>query len=248
VAEDEPYADVLHAAAFAQRGRARLRLLPERLARAERGRVLARRAYWLAAGIGALGVVYIAVHAGEVLVLRGEVDGLEAERATARLKLAAAEAEAADMPRPPGRAVAELDAWAGLQAQRVDPAPVIWRLREALEGEARLVKLDWRLQAPAPAGRGRAGAPAPRRLALVATLELAGLEDDLARAVAAGERIAARLHDAFDRLRVTVARPPVPIGPDQTLRVDAGNPRRAAPARSLTMEVALDAVTGEARP
>lgn len=249
VTVDEAYADVVHALAHAVRPRPRLRLMSEVMARDARSANLRRRGYWLAAAVGAVGLVMVLVHSAALYGIRTDMAEHERQRRAAAQDLVVVESALAELPQPRRQKLAELRTWQALTGERIDAGAMMARLDGALDHEARLQAVDWRLALPErPRRRGRRadrGGYEPRRLEMRITLDLVAVDGDRRAAVALAERLGERLATVFDDYAVSVTRMPVPIRPNETLRIESGFEAAGRAPPAMTMELLIAGTGGE---
>lgn len=251
VTRGEGYGDLVHALALAVRGRPRLRLLSEGMARDERSARARRFGYWAAAALGAAGVLLVLARAAELYALRQDMAELERQRRLATQQVSSLENELSELPGPREQILAELRSWAALSEDRVDPGPLIGRLGTALGASARLEAVDWRLAFPGRGGRGRSRAgrdEAPRRrLEMLISIELLGVGGDRQAAVALGERVVERMRATFEGFTVATPRLPVPIRANETLRLEGGLDSVDRPSPQVGMDILITRPAPEAR-
>ena len=200
--------------------------------------------------MAAVGLVVVLMHSAELYAIRTDMAEHERQRRAAAQDLVVVKSALAELPQPRQRKLAELRSWQALTAERIDAGAMMARLAGALEREARLQAVDWRLTLPErPRRRGRRGADRggyePRRLEMRITLDLLTVGGDRRAAVALAERLGESLAAVFDDYAVTVTRMPVPIRPHETLRIESGIEAadRAPPA--MAMEVLIAGAGGE---
>jgi hypothetical protein len=250
VTPDDAYSDLVHALAYAQRARPRLRLMSEAMAIAARNERMRRRGYMLAAGLALAGAIMLIVRAADYYAVRTNMAETERQRRASKSQLMSIESALAEMPGPRDERLAELRSWEALTDQRIDPAAIMTQVGAVLGDDAQLLSFDWQLQFPdRPRQRARRGVQPvqdqPRRLALQMSFALQGVDHDRAAAVALAERLGGRLAESFTDYVVVVTRLPVPVRPGETLRLESGDEVASSAGPAMTMEVSISSGTEE---
>ena len=246
VTGDDGYCDTVHGIAFASRNRPLMALRSRVMIARERARKLLASCYFGAAAIAGAAVLYLLAPVSNIYSLRNDMPELEQRRRGAQIDLTALRSEIEALPRPLELMVAELRTWQALGEDNTDLGDLLGRLRNTLGDRAHVAAAEWSLGRHAgdvaPRSSSRTTPDSQRYRQLRVTLDLVGVGNNRASAIALGAEIENEIRAAFDGYTVLIPRLPVPIRPTETLRIDGGLAAPAPDGRAMSMVVLIQGV------
>ena len=250
VAGDDSYCDTVHGIAFASRNRPLMALRSRVMIARERARKFLASCYFGAAAIAGAAVLYLLAPVSNIYSLRNDMPELEQRRRGAQIDLTALQSEIDALPRPLEQMVAELRTWRALGEDNTDLGDLLGRLRGTLGDRALVAAVEWSLGDNAgdiaTRARRRTTNDSRRNPQLRVTLDLVGVGNDRAAAIALGAAIEKDIRADFDDYAVLIPRLPVPIRPTETLRIDGGLAAPATDGRPMSMVVLIQGVQATA--